>query len=69
MESWLVALLVAYCLAGLVVYATTDTTSFASRIESKLLFVPYAIVQEYVFFFVAALWPLWLAMRARGERA
>lgn len=62
------ALLVVYCLIGLVVYAVTDSSSLASRVESRLPLVPDVFVTESVVFFVGALWPLWLALRARDRR-
>jgi hypothetical protein len=68
MPQWLVPLLVAYCAAGLLVYALSDTSDLASRVESSLLFVPYALVLETVLFVVAAFWPLWLASRWRRPR-
>jgi hypothetical protein len=67
MDSWL-ALVVLYCAAGSLVYAITDTSDLASRVESRLALVPQLIVQEWVVFAVAALWPLWLAMRIRSAR-
>ena len=53
-----------YLLIGIGVYALTDTSSVASRLESFLVAVPFGVVQRYLFLFVIVLWPVWLVWRA-----
>ena len=69
MDAALVALSVGYLLVGLAVYAFTDTTAVAARLEALLIFVPFGVVKRQLFLFVVALWPVWLVAYpfARGS--
>ena len=60
MDTALVTLTVVYLLVGIAVYAFSDTTAVAGRLESLLIFVPFGVVQRYLFLFVVGLWPVWL---------
>jgi hypothetical protein len=61
MEEALIVVLVVYIIVGAVVYFLTDTTTFASRIESATP-LPWGLVESSVFAFVVALWPVWLLL-------
>jgi hypothetical protein len=61
----LTILLVAYFLIGLVVYAVTDTTGFARKVERQFFFLTYSDISKLVFPSVVVLWPLWLVINAR----
>jgi hypothetical protein len=52
-----------YLLAGIAVYAFSDTRDAASRLEARLVAVPFGTVQKHLFLFVVLLWPLWLALQ------
>lgn len=67
MTTLLTILAIAYFLIGLVVYATTDTTKFAFKIERTLVAVPLGVIQKNMFLFAVALWPLWLVVNASGN--
>lgn len=64
----LVVLLVLYLLIGLVVYAVTDTTSFASRMESRLPATTFGDAQHFVFLLSVVAWPLWLWVNRQASR-
>lgn len=68
MDSGLVAFVVFYAGAGLLTYALGDNRDVTERVESRLLFVPYALVLESALFVTAALWPVWLVSRWRRRR-
>ncbi len=65
MTTFLIILAVAWVLIGLAVYAMTDTSGAASRMERTLFVIPLGIINEYMFFFVVALWPIWLVVQGR----
>lgn len=67
MQGFLTAAAVLYLLAGLVVYAVTDTTSVAGKIERHLPLVPYGVVNRNLFLFVWLAWPLWLLALRRAS--
>lgn len=62
-----VVLLVLYLLIGLAVYAVTDTTAFASRMESRLPITTFGEAQHAVFLFAVVAWPLWLWVSSRSQ--
>lgn len=66
MNDLVTVAVVIYVLVGLLVYFLTDTTQAASRIE-RLTPLPWGLVQEYLFFFVVALWPVWLWLVSGGR--
>ncbi|MBR9982543.1 MAG: hypothetical protein KFF50_16040, partial [Desulfatitalea sp.] len=59
MTDLIVMLLIAYVLVGVMVYALTDTTGFASRVESLLVVFPFGMIENHLFVFVVAFWPIW----------
>lgn len=65
MTTFVAILSVAYLLAGIVVYAVTDTTKFAGKLERSLMAVPYGFILKNMFLFVVILWPLWLVINAK----
>jgi hypothetical protein len=65
MSTFATILSVAYLLVGIVIYAVTDTTKFAGRLERALLAVPYGFILKNMFLFVVILWPLWLVINAK----
>ena len=69
MSDWLAALGVLYVLIGVVVYALTDTTAFASKMESRLMVVPFGVINRHVVLFAIFLWPLWLLIRSKSDNS
>ena len=67
MSDWLAVLAVLYFLIGVVVYALSDTTAFASKMESLLVVVPFGVINRHVVLFAIFLWPLWLLVRSGGK--
>lgn len=65
MTTFITILSVAYLLIGIGIYAATDTSKFAAKIERSLFAVSYGIVLKYMFLFVLFLWPLWLVINAK----
>jgi len=65
MTTFITILSVAYLLIGIGIYALTDTTKFAGKLERSLLAVPYGVVLTHMFLFVVILWPLWLVINAK----
>lgn len=65
MSTFLTILSVGYLLIGILVYAVTDTTRFAGKLERSLLAVPYGFILKNMFLFVVILWPLWLFINAK----
>ncbi len=65
MSTFVTILSVGYLLIGIVVYAVTDTTRFASKLERSLLAVPYGFILKNMFLFVVILWPLWLFINTK----
>ena len=65
MSTFLTILSVGYLLIGILVYAVTDTTKFAGKLERSLLAVPYGFILKNMFLFVVILWPLWLFINAK----
>ncbi len=65
MSTLITILAVAYFLIGLVIYAITDTSKFARKIENLLLAVPLGEVLRNMFLFVVILWPVWLVINAK----
>ena len=60
MAGLLITLLIVYVLVGVIIYAVTDTTGLASRIEAMLVVFPFGIIENYFFIFVVVFWPVWL---------
>ena len=67
MSSLLTVVLVLYLVVGLVVYAVTDTTSVAGKIERHLPLVPFGVVNRNLFLFIWFAWPLWLWALSRSS--
>lgn len=65
MTTFITILSVVYLLTGIGIYAFTDTTKFAGKLESYLLAIPYGEVRKYMFLFVVILWPVWLVINAK----
>ncbi len=65
MTTFTTILSVAYILIGIVIYAVTDTSKFAAKLERSFLAVTYGMVLKYMFLFVVILWPLWLVINAK----
>jgi len=65
MTTFITAISVVYLLVGIGIYALTDTTKFARRLERSLVAVPYGAVLKYMFPFVVLLWPLWLFINGK----
>lgn len=63
MDTFLVLLAVAYFVVGLSVYFLTDVTKFARGLEKKLVVIPRRMLNNNLFLFVVALWPLWLFLK------
>jgi len=65
MTTFATILSIAYLLVGVAVYALTDTTKFAGKLERSLVAVPYGFILKNMFLFVVILWPLWLIINAK----
>lgn len=65
MDTLLVLFAVSYFIVGIIIYAVTDTTKFAGKLERSSLIVPYGIIRENLFLFVVILWPVWLLINAK----
>jgi len=65
MTTFLTILTITYIIVGIGIYALTDTTKFAGKIERSLFVVPYGVVLKHMFLFVVVLWPLWLVINAK----
>lgn len=67
MTTFLTVLAIVYFGIGLVVYAVTDTTAFARKIERKLVLPSLGPIQKNLFLFVVVLWPVWLGINATAN--
>ena len=65
MNGILITAVTAYFVIGVLVYALTDSSKLAGKVERTLAFLSYADVNKYVFPLVVALWPLWIFVNAK----
>jgi len=69
MQTLLVLFAVIYFIVGIIIYAITDTTKFARKLERSSFIVPYGVIQDNLFLFVLILWPVWLFINANTNES
>lgn len=60
MKTIMITLLVIYLIIGVLIYAFTDTSKFAGKVERMFVFLTYSDVIKLMFPIVLVLWPVWL---------
>jgi hypothetical protein len=65
METIMITLLILYLIIGVFIYAFTDTSKFAGKVERMFAFLTYSDVIKHMFLLVVALWPVWLFINAK----
>ena len=65
MKTIMITLLAVYLIIGVLIYAFTDTSKFAGKVERMLVFLTYSDVIKCMFPLVLVLWPVWLYVNAK----
>lgn len=61
----MITLMIIYGIIGILVYAFTDTSRFAGKMERMIVFLSYSDINKHMFPLVVALWPVWLYVNSR----
>ena len=65
MKTIMITFLIIYFVIGIFIYAFTDTSKFAGKVEQLFVFLTYSEVIKHMFPFVVVLWPLWLYINVK----